>query len=237
MLFAGMMMLSWPHTVRATVISVIDSPTFTGDQLQKTGFGSTQGAYRSYNTTKNLAYNGITPVVSGTIAVPGLDVIHHAAYLNDGYYGNGASWIDTSSNSWIKLDLGGDYYVSSIAFGRDRLGYFDDRDPGRFIIEVSADDTFGYSVVADSSVLSFSGYINQNDTVLTTFTDPVEARYIKITFANAGAAIDEVDVRGVSAVPEPASLLFLCTGVAVQAALRKLRKNGEVLSVLMQNIG
>ncbi len=205
-------------TSNAAVISIISDPVLVGSQFQKPTYPINQGAYQAYNTGTNLAYNGISAVVSGTIA--GYPLIHNAAYLNDGYYGNGTSWISNSSNSWVILDLGSSHLINSVSFGRDRLGYFDDRDPGQFTISVSMSQYSGYTTVADSSLLSFSGNISGNDTILTTF-DSVNARYVKLTFANNGVAIDEV---GVYAVPEPSAALLLGVGTIGFRVLRRKKK-------------
>jgi hypothetical protein len=202
-------------TSNAAVISYINDPVLVGSQLQKPTYPINQGAYRAYNTITNLAYNGIAAVVSGTIA--GVPLIHNAAYLNDGYYGNGASWISDNSNSWVILDLGSSHLINSVSFGRDRLGYFDDRDPGQYTISVSMSQSSGYTTVADSSLLSFSGNITGNDTILTTF-NAVNARYIKMTFVNSGVAIDEV---GVYAVPEPSATILLGFGTIGLGVLRR----------------
>jgi len=42
---------------------------------------------------------------------------------------------------------------------------------------------------------------------------PITAQFIKITFANRGAAIDEVEVRTTS-IPEPATLALMGLGLA-----------------------
>lgn len=200
----------------AAIISIASIPTLTGSEMYRPGYPVGQGSYRAYNSTGNLARNGITPIVSGTIS--GYPVIHNASYLNDGYYGNGSSWIGNSTNSWVKLDLGSKHSVNSVTFGRDRLGYFDDRDPGQFVVEVSLDG-YGYSFVDYSGSLGYNGLIDGNDTIVTSFT-PVDARYVRITFATSGAAIDEIGVYGGVATPEPATALLLGIGLAVHAGTR-----------------
>jgi hypothetical protein len=127
-------------------------------------------------------------------------------FANDGFYGNGASWIPVYSNAWLKVDLGGDFVIDTITFGRDRLDYFNDRDPGQFTVSVSsndvvyangndASDSLEYTQIVDSSVLGYSGVINWDETIQVNF-DPVNARFIKLEFTNPNVAIDEIQVFG-----------------------------------------
>jgi hypothetical protein len=136
--------------------------------------------------------------------IPGYSRIHRAAYVNDGLYGPGASWISNSAYSWIKIDLGEAKTVNTITFGRDRLGNLNDGDPGQFIVAValsddvyadgnSHNDSMEYAVVYDSDVMGFDGVVSGAETIEATF-DPVKARYVKITFENAGTAVDEIEV-------------------------------------------
>ena len=130
--------------------------------------------------------------------------IHKAAYVNDGLYGPGASWVSKTANSWIKIDLGKVTSINMVTFGKDRLGNFTDRDPGQFVIAValsdnvyadgnSSNDLVEYIQVYDSAKTGFNGTISGAETIRAQFS-PVMARYIKITFAKAGAAVDEVEV-------------------------------------------
>jgi hypothetical protein len=136
--------------------------------------------------------------------IPGYSRIHRAAYVNDGLYGPGASWISNSAYSWIKIDLGEARTINTIKFGRDRLGGMNDGDPGQFIIAValsddvyadgnSHNDSMEYTVIYDSDVVGFDGIVSGAETIEATF-DTVKARYVKITFENAGTAVDEIEV-------------------------------------------
>jgi hypothetical protein len=136
--------------------------------------------------------------------LPGHSGIHQAAYLNDGHYGNGASWISNSAYSWIKIDLGQVKSINTVEFGRDRLGNFNDRDPGQFTIAValsdnvysdgnSSNDSIEYALIYDSERSGFTGTVSGSETV-TAYFGSVAARFVKITFANPGTAIDEVEV-------------------------------------------
>jgi hypothetical protein len=149
--------------------------------------------------------------------VPGYTKIHDAAYVNDGLYGPGASWISNSPYSWIKIDLGAVKTINTVTFGRDRLGNLNDGDPGQFIIAValhddiyadgnSSHDYTEYTEVYNSREAGFDGLVTGPETVEATF-DPVKARFIKITFENAGTAVDEIEVF----MMQPSELASLAT--------------------------
>lgn len=152
----------------------------------------------------SLAYagNGARPAVAKD-TLPGYGGVHKPAYLNDGLYGPGASWVSNSAYSWIKIDLGKSTMIDMVTFGRDRLGNFNDRDPGQFVIAValsdnvyadgnSTNDYMEYTQVYDSQKAGFDGIVSGAETITATFS-PVKARFIKITFANPGTAVDEVE--------------------------------------------
>jgi hypothetical protein len=134
---------------------------------------------------------------------PGFENIHRAAHVNDGLYGPGASWVSNSPNSWIKIDLGDATEIDTVAFSRDRLGTLNDGDPGQFVIAVAmADDIYAdgnssndereYINVYNSRQKGFDGTISGPEKVIASFKLQ-KARFIKITFENAGTAIDEID--------------------------------------------
>ena len=170
-----------------------------------------QCAFRPFNTLRDLAFASVPvaaqPAVAKDTILPQGPVafIHQARFANDGNYGNGASWISDSPDSWLKIDLGSVQPINRILIGRDRLGFWNDRDPGNFTIEVTnednmyvngddCDDELEYSRVFDSVNVGFSGQINGSDTLRISIP-AVNARFVKLTFANAGTAIDEVEVR------------------------------------------
>jgi hypothetical protein len=135
--------------------------------------------------------------------LPGYSRIHQAAYANDGLYGPGASWISNSAYSWIKIDLGDVRTINTITFGRDRLGNLNDGDPGQYVIAValqddvyadgnSQNDYMEYTQVYDSEDMGFDGIISGPETIEARF-DPVQARFVKITFENPGTAVDEIE--------------------------------------------
>jgi hypothetical protein len=149
---------------------------------------------QAFDTSQDLAYQGngfARPAVAKDV-LPGYSPIHLPQNVNDGLYGNGASWISNSPNSWVRIDLGRTVTFDELTFGRDRLGFFSDRPPGQFTISVSTDGT-NYRQVLDSSTLEFSGYVPLGGTVSAQF-EPTTARWVELTVANAGADIDEIEV-------------------------------------------
>lgn len=78
---------------------------------------------RPYLDPLNLAVltkGAAVAVVSGVLA--GSTTLHDAAGINDGYYGNASAWIPAAAPGWLKIDLGLVSLISSLSFGRDRLG-------------------------------------------------------------------------------------------------------------------
>jgi F5/8 type C domain/Protein of unknown function (DUF3060) len=127
--------------------------------------------------------------------------VHKAAYVNDGR--GGASWVSESSNSWIKIDLGKVTTINTISLQKGNPGSSMDNDPGQFVIAValsdmyadgdSSNDYFEYAQVFRSEQTGFSGRVSHTEIIKAQFS-PVKARFVKITFEKAGAAIEEVGV-------------------------------------------
>ncbi len=174
---------------------------------------------QEFNKSKDLTFqgNGLARPAVAKDTIPGYSDIHRASYINDGLYGAGASWISNSAYSWIKIDLGKTTTINTITFGRDRLGNYNDRDPGQFVIAValhddiyedgnSSNDFFEYTKVYDSKKAGFDGVVSGSETIQANFV-PTEARYVKITFENPGTAIDEVEAFMV----QPPSLAYIPT--------------------------
>ena len=177
-----------------------------GQVSTREAWSAPQGSIWAFSTQSDLASpnNGLAQAAVSRDVIPGHESIHNPSFLNDGYYGNGSSWIGTGPDSWLKIDLGQTVLVSNVRFGRDRIGHFDDRDPGRFqIIRATSDDVYEngndqhdqgeYRPVFDSESTGFSGQISGSQTLLATFP-ATEARYLKIVVGSDGAAIDEVEV-------------------------------------------
>ena len=124
-----------------------------------------------------------------------------AAYVNDGR--GGPSWVSNSADSWIKIDLGQVTTINTVSLQKGNPGPSSDNHPGQFVIAVALSDVYAdgnssndfteYAQVFRSEQTGFSGRVSSAETIRTQFP-PVEARYVKITFEKAGAAIEEVGV-------------------------------------------
>jgi len=161
---------------------------------------------KEFDKSEDLTFpgNGAARPAVAKDTLPGYSGVHKPAYVNDGLYGPGASWISNSPYSWIKIDMGKVTTINTVAFGRDRLGNFNDRDPGQFVIAValsdnvyadgnSSNDYMEYTEVYNSDQAGFNGVVSGSETIWASFS-PVRARYVKITFENAGTAVDEIEV-------------------------------------------
>jgi len=221
----------WASGASAQSQVVIDSATaVTGPDVPRADIPAPNGTARPFDTRADLASpaNGFAKPAVAKDVIGGHAAIHAPAYTNDGLYGNGASWISASPDSWVKIDLGRVVLVDGVRFGRDRTGGFDDRDPGQFVVALAvSDDVYAdgndqndaaeYSVVFDSAAAGFSGQIDAAQTLRASFA-PRAARYVRVLFNSEGAAIDEVEVSGLTevdaCVSSPCDGYTLCNDLA-----------------------
>ena len=127
--------------------------------------------------------------------------VHRAAYVNDGR--GGASWVSNSNESWIKIDLGKITIINTVSLRKGSPGPSNEHNPGQFVIAVALSDVYAdgdsskddveYAQVFRSEQTGFSGTVLDMETIKTRFP-LVQARFVKITFEQAGAAIEEIGV-------------------------------------------
>ncbi len=205
----------------ATVELVAPSP-ITGAVMNEPAYPSAQGNYAAFTNLQNIAL-GSDVAVSGTIA--GFSAIHDAAFLTDGNYGNGRSWIGNGANSFLTVDLGSVRSFSALAFGRDRLGVFDDRNSGQFSIFTS-DDNITFTQILDSSMFGYDGNTVPGMSVLASFGD-TQARYVKLQLTSSGAGVDEVEI--LSSVPVPAAAWLFGSGLIALAGFARQKKHSGAI--------
>jgi hypothetical protein len=114
-----------PMASKAAVVSVgaFESTLTSGLLNGFTDCGNPPGfecQVTTYDTLNNLAFSGNSGVDAvGSSA--GFGPRHQERYANDGYYGNGSSWIGTGTQTWLKLDLGLVASLDTLTFGRNRV--------------------------------------------------------------------------------------------------------------------
>ncbi|NUM36251.1 MAG: discoidin domain-containing protein [Candidatus Brocadiae bacterium] len=235
----SMIMISWiiliflfPLCCLADSVSIVSHTPFSGSMSYRPGFSTENGSIRPYDTTNNLAYqgNGFAQAAVVQDTLPGYPSIHQPQFANDGLYGNGASWIGAGGYRWLKIDLGRVVQMSRLEFGRDRLGYFNDRAPGQFTIAVamtdnvyahgdSSNDSVEYTTVFNSADFGFAGAFNPGDTVRSVFSQAITAKFVKITFSGVETCIDEIEIFGT--VPEPSTILSIVLALCVYFAKKR----------------
>ena len=76
---------------------------------------------------RNLALLPAAKANASSLFADGKWPIHQTAHLNDGWYGNDASWIADKMPAWAEIDLGAEYEIGEVRLGNDHLGRFTDR--------------------------------------------------------------------------------------------------------------
>ncbi|MFO0750861.1 MAG: hypothetical protein U1F43_35100 [Myxococcota bacterium] len=183
--------------------------------------GSTQPACRArpFVRSADLAWsgNGFARPAVAKDTIAGF-AIHDQAHVNDGYYGNGASWVSASADAWVKIDLGRLMRVDGVRLGRDRTGGFNDRGSGGFAVLLAttdavyaagnaADDASEYMKVVEASAAEVAA-APAGATFVAAFT-PTIARFVKVQLKASGAALDEIEVSG-AVVEEDACVVSPC---------------------------
>ena len=201
---------------------------------------------QAYDTSLNLAYvgNGFAKAAVAKDVIPGYPTIHRPEFLNDGFYGNGTSWITNSALSWAKIDLGRSVDITSITFGRDRRGILSDRHLSRLIVEVAAtdnvyangddsNDSVEYTQIFDSANSGGVPWFGTSHTLQLAFNSPVQATFVKLTVGGHGADIDEFEIFGnaagnIASVPEPSTLAAFGVGLFAVGFHRRRSKPESV---------
>jgi hypothetical protein len=76
---------------------------------------------------RNLALLPSAKAKTSSLYNEGKLPIHQTAHLNDGWYGNDASWVAAESRAWAEIDLGAEYEISEVRLSNDRMGQYNER--------------------------------------------------------------------------------------------------------------
>ena len=135
----------------------------------------TDGSGRARRLRNLALLPGAKATASSTI--PG-HAIHKVSHLNDGWYGNGNSWVAAAMPAWVEIDLGAVFTVSQVWLSNDQSGEYTDRGARKLRILAAADRDPSSSAAAwkmvaqerDSSLLGGSRLL------LRSGTGPVDSR-------------------------------------------------------------
>ncbi len=191
----------------------------------------TDGAFFNQTVPNNLALaaNGAVAISSGDLG-PQLPVPYHiTANINDGFYGNNASWIGGEGNAapwYAGVLFPGMVEITSIAFGRDNGDLtgenyqLTDRCDGTYNLQYTTDGGASWfsigSLTYDQSSGSdtapgglFTSYLRNEYLVGASYLGAILANGLRVEVPSTGMggnAIDELEVYGsVVPVPEPAT--------------------------------
>jgi hypothetical protein len=126
--------------VRFTILATIDGSEPCLDEIEVFAAGGAE----------NLALASAGAKASASSLLPGYD-IHQIAHLNDGKYGNGASWISNERGAgWVQVELAKVAEIGRVVWSRDGSDQprFRDRVPLKYRVEVSTDGS-AWKVVAN----------------------------------------------------------------------------------------
>ena len=163
-----------------------------------------------------------------------LIALHATANLNDGVYGNNNGWItDSDSDNFCGIDLGAEYGITSVAWGRDNVtGGFSDRVIGLYTVQVTtaADPqttgswtTIGTVELQDIGTPFVGEHRRHRYDVSTDSGDPIPATGVRLVISDdpEPVCIDELEINNLlPPIPEPAGLGLI--GLAL-LAVRKRR--------------
>jgi len=139
--------------------------------------------------------------------------IHQVAHLNNGWYGNEASWIEGERPSWAQVDLGAIHTISRVCVGNDHTRRFTDRGATEFRVLAALVYPEDSRAPAWQTVATYKGEPLQGSK---TFDfEPIKARWIRVAIdTGAGTRIDEIEVY--EAEPLPANEVAAAEAAAVR---------------------
>ena len=139
--------------------------------------------------------------------------IHQIAHLNNGWYGNEASWIAGAQPAWAQIDLSAPYTISRVCVGNDHSQRFTDRGAREFRVQVATEYREHSSTPTWQTVATYKGDPLQGGRQ---FDFPrVTARWVRIHVTQpAGVRIDEIEVY--EAEPLPVDKVAAANAVAVR---------------------
>lgn len=152
---------------------------------------------------RNLALLPEAKATASSVWDDGKMAIHQIAHLNDGWYGNAASWIAAAMPCWVEIDLGSVYRIDEVRIGNDALGQYTDRIATDLRILVARGSG------ALEPVLERTGEALHGTTAYR--FEPVDARRVRIEVTRAEQGMprfDEVEIYEAAPIDSSAAAAF-----------------------------
>jgi hypothetical protein len=144
---------------------------------------------------RNLARLPAAKAAASSVYQGGAMPIHQVAHLNDGWYGNRASWIADRMPAWAEIDLGAVYQIGQVALGNDHARQYTDRAATRLRILAATDYNADSQAASWRTVAEYEGAPLAEEKVFV-FT-PVAARWVRVEMLKGGQdmpRLDEIEV-------------------------------------------
>lgn len=163
------------------------------------GLAALQVPAMSAEGRRNLALLPGAKAAASSV-LPGF-AIHQVAHLNDGWYGNEASWIEGNRPSWAEIDLGTVHTISRVCVGNDHtLRYKENRGITHCRILAAVDYREDAGAPIWRTVAIYQGEPLQGGKAFD--FEPIKARWVRIDIADGpGARIDEIEVYEADPLP------------------------------------
>ena len=156
--------------------------------------------------------------------------IHQIAHLNDGWFGNSASWIAAAMPAWAEVDLGGVYEINEVRVGNDHAQQYKDRAASEIRVLVATNYSADSGAPSWRAVARSQGEALQIEKVFS--FPPSTARWVRVELLKAGPdlpRLDEIEIYEAKGVSEQEAKSF--TKAARRGA--KPQPSGQMLGPLL----
>jgi hypothetical protein len=158
---------------------------------------------------RNLALLPSAKPSASSVFQNGAMAIHQTAHLNDGWYGNSASWIADRMPAWAEVDLGERYEVGRVCLGNDHAQQYSDR----AVTDVRVLAATEYA--PDSGAATWQAVAERHGAPLQAEASlefpATAARWVRVELLKGGPdlpRLDEIEVYEAKPFPEAAAAAF-----------------------------
>ena len=140
---------------------------------------------------RNLALQPGAGANASSVFMGGAMAIHQIAHLNDGWYGNTASWIAGAMPAWAEIDLGQVCQIGEVRVGNDHTQHYTDRAATALRVMVATRYNAASTAPTWHTVAESTGRPLQAEQ---TFTfAPHAARWVRVELRQAGPDLPRLD--------------------------------------------